>query len=129
MRPSLAAALALVALVVLALPATGQAGRAKDGDVRVVKRCSGPSTAKLKLSDEDGRIEIEGEVDQNRNGVAWQWQLRVGGTLVARGIGRTRAPSGSFEVRRLVADGPSAEAVVFRASRTGEVCRVSAVWR
>lgn len=124
MRTPLAAA-----LVALALPLAGQAAPAKDGDVRVVKRCSAASSAKLKLSDEGGRIEIEGEVDQNRNGVVWQWQLRIGGTLVARGTGRTRAPSGSFEVRRLVADGPSAEAVVFRASRAGEVCRVSASWR
>ena len=123
MRLLLVAALALVAL---ALPLAGQA---KDGDVRAVKRCTGASTAKLKLSEEDGRIEVEGEVDQNRNGVAWQWQLRVGGALVARGTGRTRAPSGSFSVRRLVADGPSAEAVVFRASRAGESCRVSAAWR
>ena len=123
MRFLLVAALALVAL---ALPVAGQA---KDGDVRVVKRCTGPSTAKLKLSEEDGRIEVEGEVDQNRVGVVWQWQLRVDGALVARGTGRTRGPSGSFSVRRLARDGAAAEVVTFRATRPGEACRVSAVWR
>ena len=33
-------------------------------------------TAKLKLSAENGRIEVEFEVDQNRNGVPWTVVLR-----------------------------------------------------
>ena len=44
---------------------------AKDGDKLVRGTCTGPSTSKLKLSNEDGRIEVEFEVDQNRNGVRW----------------------------------------------------------
>jgi hypothetical protein len=121
MRSLVVTALALVAL------AAPVAATAKDGDVRVVKRCTGPSTVKLKLSEEDGRIEVEGEVDQNRVGVAWAWQLRVGGVLVARGTGRTRAPSGSFSVRRLVADRPAAEAVVVRAVRGRDLPRLGRV--
>lgn len=55
----------------------------KDGDVLVRGTCSGASSAKLKLSEEDGRIEVEFEVDQNRNGIRWTvWLRRVvsGGT-------------------------------------------------
>jgi hypothetical protein len=48
-------------LAVLALAPTAPA---KLGDVRVQGTCSGSSTSKLKLSEEDGRIEVEFEVDQ-----------------------------------------------------------------
>ena len=48
-------------------------GGARDDDKRDEKRvagsCSGGSTAKLKVKHDDGRLETEFEVDQNRNGV------------------------------------------------------------
>ena len=59
---------------------------------------------KLKLSEEDGRIEVEFEVDQNRNGVRWSVVLRRPTTVLVRTTRVTRAPSGSFELRRVVAD-------------------------
>ena len=58
--------------------------------------CTKNSTAKLKLSREDGRIEVEFEVDQNRNGVPWKVTLRRNGSLVASTTATTHAPSGSF---------------------------------
>ena len=51
--------------------AAAPAGIAKNGDVRVRGTCTDASTSKLKLSEDDGRIEVEFEVDQNRNGVRW----------------------------------------------------------
>ena len=63
---------ALTALILVS------AASAKDGDVLVRGTCTGPSSAKLKLSPEDGRIEVEFEVDQNRVGVRWQVVLRNG---------------------------------------------------
>ena len=56
---------------------------AKDGDVVVRGTCTKASTAKLKLSPEDGAIEVEFEVDQNRNGVRWSVSLR---RVLANGI-------------------------------------------
>ena len=47
----------------------------KDGDVFVRGTCTGVTTSKLKLSEEDGRIEVEFEVDQNRSGVRWNVSL------------------------------------------------------
>ena len=64
--------------------------------------CTQSSTAKLKLSREDRGIEVEFEVDQNRNGVPWKVTLRRNGALVASATARTRGPSGSFEFRRVV---------------------------
>ncbi|HEV2726693.1 MAG TPA: hypothetical protein VGV34_00275, partial [Solirubrobacterales bacterium] len=54
-------AISLIALVSLAATAT-----ANDADVRKAGSCTGSTSAKIKLSPEDGRIETEFEVDQNR---------------------------------------------------------------
>jgi hypothetical protein len=48
--------LAVLLVVPLTLAAVPTAP-AKDGDVRRAGRCNGPSTAKIKLSEENGRIE------------------------------------------------------------------------
>jgi hypothetical protein len=97
---------------------------AKDGDVRVRGACSQGSTAKLKLSREDRGIEVEFEVDQNRNGVPWRVTLRRNGALVASATVRTRGPSGSFEFRRVVSGSGTVVAVATRAS--GERCTARA---
>jgi len=100
---------------------------AKDGDVEVGGTCTGASSAKLDLSEEDGGIEVEFEVDQNRNGVTWKVTLRRNGKVAARTQGTTAAPSGSFEIRRLLADGAGTDTVFARAvSPSGEVCTARA---
>ncbi|HEY1368105.1 MAG TPA: hypothetical protein VGF23_13350 [Gaiellaceae bacterium] len=96
---------------------------AKDGDgIRVRGACTAASESKLKLSREDGRVEVEFEVDQNRNGVPWKVTLRRNGRLVASTTATTRAPSGSFTVRRVVAGGRIAAV----ATRTSERCSAQA---
>ena len=57
-------------------PALGSPAAAKDGDVLVTRHLHRREAAKLKLSAENGRIEVEFEVDQNRNGVPWTVVLR-----------------------------------------------------
>ena len=102
---------------------------AKDGDKLVRGTCSGPSTSKLKLSNEDGRVEVEFEVDQNRNGVRWAVVLRSPATVLVRTTRVTRGPSGSFELRRVVADLVGADRITARAtSPSGEVCRATAAF-
>ncbi len=97
---------------------------AKDGDVRVRGVCSQGSTSKLKLSRENRGIEVEFEVDQNRNGIPWRVTLRRNGKLVASATVRTRGPSGSFELRRVVSGSGTIVAVATRAS--GERCTARA---
>jgi hypothetical protein len=118
-------------LAVSSLGATGGPVAAKSGDVIVRGHCSGASVWKLKLSREDGRIEVEFEVDQNRNGRLWRVALVQNATTVWRGLRYTRAPSGSFTVRRILANRAGADRIVGRATnlRTGEVCRAVAVAR
>jgi hypothetical protein len=118
-----------LAVVVAAVAALGvaPAAVAKDGDVRVAGTCTGQSTSKLKLGREDGgRIEVELEVDQNRVGRRWAVVLRHNGAVVRRLVRVTRAPSGSFEARTLLADRAGADRIVATATRAGESCRAAA---
>ena len=120
--------LMLVLMGALAVPAVGSAARAKDGDVIARAACSAGSAAKLKLSGEAGRIEAEVEVDQNRNGVPWAVVLTRDGVRVARVVRLTRAPSGSFTLRRLIANPAGADVIRAVATRRGERCSVRATW-
>jgi hypothetical protein len=103
---------------------------AKDGDVIRQGNCSAASDWKLKLSPEDGRIEVEFEVDSNRVGQTWNVTLKRDGNVFFRGQRVTKAPSGSFEVRRVISNSPGDDFVVGRAvnQATGEVCRGTATF-
>jgi outer membrane protein W len=113
-------ALAIAVAAVAAIPVAS----AKGGDrVRVAGVCTQSSSAKLKLSREDRRIEVEFEVDQNRNGVPWKVTLRRNGALVASTTATTHAPSGSFSVRRLIARVLTTDHITAVATRaSGERC-------
>lgn len=89
--------------------------------------CTAASSVKLTLSDEDGRIETELEVDQNRSGVRWRVTLRRNGAVAARTSAVTRGPSGSFTVRRVLPNGAGTDRVVAVAtSPAGERCTARA---
>ena len=117
---------AATALMVPAAP-----GFAKDGgddDGRVIKRgdCSGASNWKLKAKPDDGGLEVEFEVDQNRNNVRWNVRIRRNGKSVASGARRTKAPSGSFEFERDIANPSGTDRISAVARRgSGETCRAS----
>lgn len=93
---------------------------------RVAGTCTDGSTAKLKVKPDDGRIETELEVDQNRNGVTWQVRIRRDGRLVVSTSATTHRPSGSFSVERRIADPAGSNRITARAtSPSGEVCTAS----
>ena len=124
---------AFVAAAVLgALLLGGSALPAMAGASDVIRRgaCTGVSDWKLKLSQDNGRVEVEYEVDQNRNGDTWRVRIRHNDDVVFRGTRTKHAPSGSFEVRILQANRSSDD--VFKGHavnlRTGEVCGGRAVW-
>ena len=126
--PGSVKALALAAvLTVLALMSV-PAALANDRDVIRRGSCSAASDWKLKLSPENGRIEVEFEVDQNRVGDTWRIVMRRNGVVFFRGERVTQPPSGSFEVRRVISNPAGSDTIVARAVnlRTDEVCRGSA---
>jgi hypothetical protein len=95
--------------------------------VRVAGKCTKASSSKLKLSEENARIEVELEVDQNRNGVRWTVVLTQNGKRLVRMTRTTRAPSGSFEARVLAPNLAGTDVFAARAtSPAGEVCTARA---
>ena len=124
---------AMVAAVVLGsvlIGGTASPVLARDGDVIRRGACSAPSDWKLKLSEENGRIEVEYEVDQNRVGDVWRVRVRHDGDLVFAGRRTAKAPSGSFGVRLLRPNRAGDDVFRGRAmnTRTGEICGGRAVW-
>jgi hypothetical protein len=108
-------AIALVAsasLVTVAGPARASGG---GGDVVHRGSCSGATDWKLKVGRDDGRLEVEGEIDSNHAGQTWHWRIVHNGSTSASGTGRTRAPSGSFEVHRRLVNQAGTDKVTFRA--------------
>lgn len=116
---------ALIASVIAMAAVTTVPAAANDDDVINRGSCSGASHWKLKASPENGRIEVEGEVDSNRNGQTWRWRIFHNGNASANGTATTRAPSGSFEVRRLLVNAGGTDTIGWRARNpaSGEVCR------
>lgn len=120
MERVLVALLLVVGSFAVAAPAV-----AGDDDVIRNGSCSGNSSWKVKLSPDNGRLEVEFEVDQNRNGQDWRVRMLHNGDVFFRGTRTTSAPSGSFEVRRVVDNSSGDDAIVARARNvnTDEVCR------
>lgn len=114
--------LILFAAALLAVPAAFAKG-SHHRAVRVQGVCTQNSTSKLKLSRENRGIEVEFEVDQNRNAVPWKVTLRRNGNRIASFTARTHAPSGSFEIHRVIA-GRLADRITAVATRgSGETCK------
>jgi len=108
------------AILLTAAPAV-----ANDGDVIRRGSCSSGATWKLKASPENGRIEVEGEIDSNRRGQTWRWRMTHNGSGFASGRRVTKGRSGSFEVRRVPRNFRGADTFRFTARRVGtsQVCR------
>src|SRR4051794_2558787 len=120
LKTSAAILVAAASCVAVSAPA-----QAKGTDQIRSSVCSGTSHWKLKVGPEDGRLEVEGQVDSNRVGQTWTWRIVHNGSVSATGTRTTLAPSGSFTVRRTVLNRAGTDTITFRAqnTRSGEVCR------
>lgn len=116
--------LVMVAVLMASAVAMAPGAGAKAGDVIRTGACSSASHWKLKLSPEDEGIQVEFEVDQNKVGQTWRVRIRENGAQIFAGTRVTKAPSGSFTVRRLAKDTAGKDS--FRATATnaatGESC-------
>ena len=92
--------------------------------------CSAGTQWKIKAKADDGRIEVEAEIDSNKVGQSWSWKFKDNGAVFATGTSTTTGPSGSFEVERKPANQAGTDSFVFRAvnPKSGEVCRATVSW-
>jgi hypothetical protein len=101
---------------------------ASDDEIRRAGKCTGPSSSEIKLKPDDGRIEVEFEVDQNKSGKKWSVSLKDNGDVVFKGKATTKGASGSFSVERKIPDRSGSDAVkgVAHNKATDERCTASA---
>ncbi len=119
--PTGLAVLSTTALLMLSAPAHASHG-GDDDRLLTTGSCSDGASWKLKVKTDDGRLEVEGEVDSNRSGQTWSWKIKDNGSVAAKGSATTGGRSGSFSVERKIANQTGTDRIVFKASRSGEVC-------
>ena len=122
-----AAVIATVAALGATAPAYASGGHDDNGRqgggakaVRASSSCAG-GAMKLKSKHDDGRIEVELELDTNRKSQRWSVRLLDGAT-VWKGKRTTHAPSGSFSVEKSIADRAGKDHVKVRVARGGTAC-------
>jgi hypothetical protein len=122
-------------LLALSLVGSGagaaQAKGGNDRETRTSGGCSAGSDWKLKAKADDGRIEVELEVDSNRTRQRWSVVIRDNRARVFRGARTTVTPSGSFSVERHIANRAGRDRITARAvnARSGERCSAILVYR
>ena len=128
--PTAALTLGAAALGLSALTATPAVAPGDGADVRRNGSCSAGTDWKIKAKSDDGRIEVEAEIDSNKVGQSWSWKFKDNGSVFATGTSTTTAPSGSFEVERKPVNQAGTDSFVFRAvhPKSGEVCRATVSW-
>ncbi|MEP6798283.1 MAG: hypothetical protein ABI890_09055, partial [Lapillicoccus sp.] len=79
---------------------------------------------KLKAKPDNGRLQVEFQVDSNVVGQTWSVTLGDNGARVFSGTRMTVAPSGSFTVAKKIANRAGADRIVAKAmnAASGETC-------
>ena len=111
----------VVALAVVAAGATS--AEAKGREVIRSGGCDNSSaTWKLKAKSDDGRIEVEFQVDSNRAGQTWSVRMGDNGHRFYTGSKTTAGASGAFTVQRLIANRAGTDQIRARATRGAATC-------
>ena len=120
---------AAMVLAAAMLVTAGTAVPAQAGDEKINRgSCSGSANWKLKVKPDDGRLELEAEVDSNVNGQKWRWRISHNGSVSARGSSTTQGPSGSFDVERRMTNLSGTDRFRLRATHGDQVCRGRISW-
>jgi hypothetical protein len=125
MRRTLTAAALSTALLVAGAP-LASSPVATGGDDRVIRTgsCSGTADWKLKAKSDNGRIDVEWEVDSNRSGQTWRVRVRDNGVLVVKTRATTGGASGSFSIERQIGNRAGGDSIVARSRdlSSGQLC-------
>jgi hypothetical protein len=118
------AAIASVAVLGATAPAYASGGHGGGTAVRSSHTCS-TGLLRLKAKHDDGLIEVEMELDTNRNGQVWAVRLLDDGVSQWKGSRTTLAPSGSFSVEKRIANRAGTDTIKVRVARGTTVCSTS----
>jgi hypothetical protein len=114
----------VTAMLTVAAPLLAQAGDdTPTGEEEVTRSgsCSGSTGWTMTAKGDDGRIEIETEIESGVSGQKWRWVLRHDGSVSARGKAKTDEPDGSFAVKRKTVDAEGGtDRFKFRAVQRGD---------
>lgn len=103
---------------ILAAPAQARGGN----DVSSSGACTSHGTWQLKAKPDNGRIEIEFEVDVNRVGKTWHVRITDNTHLLTSRDATTTAPSGSFTVATSTRNRAGVDVIRARATRGDVTC-------
>lgn len=119
-----AAALTVTATAFTGMALIAPAAHASGGSpgVQASGACSGSAHWKLKAKPDDGKIQVEFEVDSNVNGQNWAVRISDNGTSVFKGTRTTKAPSGSFTVSRRIGNRAGSDTIRARATHGAQTC-------
>ena len=106
-------------LLAAATPAFASGG---GGGVKASGACTGGGHFELKAKHDDGKIEMEFEVDSNRAGQVWAVRITDNGAVVVSRNATTAGPSGSFTIRKTIANRPGPDKIHARATFKNHVC-------
>jgi hypothetical protein len=116
---ALVLAAAVAVPVLAAAPASAKGGSPA---VQSAGKCVGGGVWTLKAKHDDGRLEIEYQVDTNRAGQRWNVAITDNNVSVFKGIRTTTAPSGSFTVQLRPVDRPGPDVIRTKATFAGHSC-------
>jgi hypothetical protein len=105
-------------LVASATPAFASGG----GGVSSSGACTNGGHFKLKAKHDDGAIEMEYQVDSNRAGQVWAVRITDNGTVVVSRNATTAGPSGSFTIRKVIANRPGPDKIRAHATFKNHTC-------
>jgi hypothetical protein len=105
-------------LLAAATPAFASGGRG----VGAGGACISRGHFELKAKHDDGAIELEYQVDSNRVGHAWAVRITDDGVVVVSRHATTAGPSGSFTVRKVIANRPGPDKIHARATFKNNTC-------
>ena len=106
-------------LLFAATPAFASGG---GGGVSSSGACTSGGHFELKAKHDDGKIEMEYEVDSNRAGQVWSVRITDNGAVVVSRHATTAGPSGSFTIRKVIADRLGPDKIHARATFMNHTC-------
>jgi len=105
-------------LLVAAAPAFASGG----GGVSASGACTNGGHFELRAKRDDGRIEMEYQVDSNRAGQVWVVRITDNGVVVVSRHATTAGPSGSFTIRKVIANLPGLDKIHAHATFKNHAC-------